>query len=466
MERPVPFDLDAERALLGACLIEREAILAVRNLVASAEFYLEKNALIYDAMLDCVDAKIPPDLTTVVAQLREKDHLDIVGGLFYLSELANATPTAVHAPHYARIVRRMAQRRRLIELGGQISAAGYDTTRDPDDLVSEFEQLLELERKSAASAEDWQGHMEDGRDIWRMQFTPRPFIIEELLPAGVTLMHGLPKTRKSWLAMNLCYAVASGGRALGHLVAQQGEALYLNLEMDRELLNERLRVMFPDSEPPPRVKFFYEWPLMNAGLFSRLENYLSSRPYTRLIVVDTLVRVLPDVDGREGYRSDSRMLEAWTKFNANRGLAILLIHHSRKAGGGGDPIISLSGSTGYGGSVDSALELELPDQNNLSVGRINRRGRRLRDDSPLKLKWDVQIGSWSIDKRSNEITPERRAVLRVVEERGPITPSKLAIVLNRPAPSIRRICQEMQAAGQLANVGGAYAMPYDESQIA
>lgn len=459
-ERSVPFNIDAERAVLGSCLLEREAILVVRNQVGADEFYLEKHAMVYEAILACVADRRPPDLVTVAAELRRLDRFDLVGGMFFLTELLSETPTAVHAIHYAKIVRRTARQRRLIELGAQITAAAYNEGLDPDEVIEEAELRLNLERAAASSPDDWEGLMEDGRDIWKMQFEPRPFIIEGLFPAGITLLHGLPKTRKSWLAMNLCYAVAAGGKALGHLQAQQGEALYLNLEMDRELLNERLRVMFPNEQPPAGVKFFYEWPLMDNGLFTRLENYLQARPYTRLIVVDTLVRVLPDVDGREGYRSDARMLEAWTKFNANRGLAVVLIHHSRKASGGGDPIQSLSGSTAYGGSVDSALELLIPNQNNLSKGVINRRGRRLRDDSKLHLTWDVHIGSWRINTRASEITPERRAVLDALEDLGgQATPQKVATMLDRPAPSVRRLLKEMEHAGQLISAQGLYMMP-------
>jgi hypothetical protein len=460
----VPFNIDAERAVLGSCLLERETILVVRNLVATDEFYLEKHAQIYSAILACLEQRQPPDLVTVSAQLRQVNNLELVGGMSFLAELLGETPTAVHAEHYARIVRKAARKRRLIELGGQITAAGYSDALDPDDVLDEAELRLNLERSAAASPEDWQGRMSDGADIWKKHYTPRPFVVEGILPAGITLLHGLPKTNKSWFGQGLSYAVAGGGKALGHLQADRGEVLYLNLEMDEELLNERLKVMFP-SEPPARgVKFFYEWPTIDNGFFSRLDNYVSARPYTKLIIVDTLVRVMP-LETKDGYRADARLIEPFTRFNANRGLAILLIHHSRKLSGGNDPIMGASGSTGITGSVDGILEL-VKNPDDRSKGKLTRTGRRIKDETPLNLKWDAQLGNWSINNRAGEITPERRAVLTVVEERGPITPAKIAVVLDRPQPSIRRICQEMQAAGQLSNMQGAYALPYDESQIA
>jgi hypothetical protein len=465
MDKPVPYDLAAERAVLGSCLIERETIIGVRGLVASADFYLEKHALIYDAILECLDNKVPPDFITVRECLNRHDTLTVAGGedlLFKLIDYATSEAIAVHADHYARIVARCARSRRLIELGGQIAASGYNN--DPDQAIEEAEQLLSLERTIAANADDWQGHIRDGRDIWAKKFVPRPFIIEGIMPIGVTMIHGLPKTKKSWFMLGASYAVAGGGKALGQLQALAGEVLYLDLEMDEELSNERLRVKYPTEAPPAGVKFFYQWPTIDNGFFSRLENYLRARPYTRMVVVDTLVRVFPD-ETRDGYRQDSKLIDPFVQFCKGKGVGITLIYHSRKLGGSGDPILGASGSTGITGSVDSVLELR-NDENEPSKGMLLRRGRRLKDDSKIPMKWDVQLGSWAVDQRAGELTPERRAVLRVVEERGFITPAKIAVLIDRPAPSVRRLCQEMQVAGQLINMQGAYGMPYDESQIA
>lgn len=452
MDRSVPFDLQAERAVLGSCLIDREVIIGVRNLVAAADFHLEKHALIYEACLSCFDDKVPPDLVSVASRLRDRDHLDLVGGLVFLGELCQEVITPVHAPHYARTVAKTARQRRFIQHFGDLAAAAYE--RDPDEVEQEARQRLDLERRAAALGDDWQGQMEDGADIWRKKYTPRPFVVEGILPAGVTLLHGLPKTNKSWLCKGVSYAVAQGGKALGHLQADKGEVLYLNLEMDEELLNERLRVMFPNEAPPRGVKFFYEWPTIDGAFFTRLENYVTARPYTKLVIVDTLVRVLP-LETKDGYRADARLIEPFTKFNANRGLAILLIHHSRKLSGGNDPIMGASGSTGITGSVDSVLEL-IKDPDDRTRGKITRSGRRIKDETPLPLKWDALLGQWGITEQTQRITPERKAVLKLLEDHGPMMPNQIAVLLDRPRGSVRRLLNEMLTAGQLANLNGLY----------
>lgn len=464
-ERSVPFDINAERAVLSSCLLEREAIIVVRNLVASSDFYLEKHGLVYDAMLDCLADRVPPDPVTVGDRLRARGVQELVGGASFLLDLLGEMSTAVHVAHYAHIVAKAARSRRLIEHFGQAMARAY--MNQPDEALQEAAQRLDVERLARASDEDWQAKMVDGADIHAKHFPPRPFVVQDILPVGVTILHALPKKRKSWLAKDFCFAVAGGGKAMGFLQAEKGEALYMNLEMDEELLNERLKVMFPNEPPPRGVKIFYEWPRLDGGFFDRLENYVTARPYTRLIVVDTMVRVFPDEAlAREGYRLDARMIEQFTRFNANRGLSIVLIHHSRKGGNGGgnDPVLGALGSVGISGSVDGLLQLEIDDADT-TKGRLLRSGRRIKDDTPLPLKWDVQIGRFIVSK-AKKLSPEKQALLRVVAERGPITPAKIAVVLDMPAPTVRRICQEMQASNQLISMQGCYALPYDESQVA
>lgn len=140
--RSLPYDLTAERAVLGAVLLDREAILAVRDTLPPDDFYLERHAQIYTAMLDCLSAQVPPDLTTVADVLRRREQLDLVGGLTALGDLIAEVPTAVHIEYYASIITRAAVRRRLIEAGGQISALGYDEDDTLDASLDKAEQTL------------------------------------------------------------------------------------------------------------------------------------------------------------------------------------------------------------------------------------------------------------------------------------------------------------------------------------
>lgn len=142
MERSVPFDLQAERATLGSILIEREAIVAVAGWLPPENFYLEKHALVYQAMLACYNRREPPDIATIAAELRRNDQIDLVGGVAFLGDLMAEVPTAVHVEYYARVVERTAVLRKLIETGGKITAMGYDESQDLEAVLDKAEAEL------------------------------------------------------------------------------------------------------------------------------------------------------------------------------------------------------------------------------------------------------------------------------------------------------------------------------------
>lgn len=142
MSDHVPFDLQAERATLGAILQDAGMVERVADWLAASHFYLEKHGLIYEAILACYARREPPDLTTVAAELRrhewgEQTRLDVIGGLGYLMELTTATDEPYRVEHYARAVERTAVLRRLIETGGKIAAMGY---QEGDDLAATLDR--------------------------------------------------------------------------------------------------------------------------------------------------------------------------------------------------------------------------------------------------------------------------------------------------------------------------------------
>lgn len=125
-----PHDLDAEQALIGSLLLDREAIISVLPLVDDRDFYRTKHGLIFRAVADLAARREPADLITVTAELDRTGKLDHVGGHAGVGELLALLPTAVHAPYYARIVADLAAKRRLIAFGSDLVRRGYD--RDSD----------------------------------------------------------------------------------------------------------------------------------------------------------------------------------------------------------------------------------------------------------------------------------------------------------------------------------------------
>ncbi len=142
IERLPPQNVDAEEAILGALLIDPDAIIRVATFLNPEDFYREKHAWIYDTALTLHDRREPIDLLTVCDELEHRAQLDEVGGPAFITSLVNAVPTSIHAEHYARIVERTATRRRLIEAAGQIAALAYQEADDVDEVVDRAEQVL------------------------------------------------------------------------------------------------------------------------------------------------------------------------------------------------------------------------------------------------------------------------------------------------------------------------------------
>lgn len=238
-ERALPADINAERATLGACLLERDAIIAIAPWLKPDMFYLEKHAWIYQAMLACYLAKVPPDTATVADELRRLDRLDAVGGIVYLGELSAEVPTAVHVEYYAGIVEQTSVRRRLIEAGGQIAAHGYNERDDLDTTLSNAARAL-----TAASdriGKDDAVILSDYVTKWHERFSGMPdglpsgFAAYDRLAGGfhdtdLVVLAGRPAMGKTALGLQLAYNVASQGE----------DVLFFSMEMGIDQLMNRL----------------------------------------------------------------------------------------------------------------------------------------------------------------------------------------------------------------------------------
>jgi replicative DNA helicase len=142
IERLPPQNIEAEEAILGALLIDPDAIIRVATILKPEDFYREKHGWIYDTALSLHERREPIDFLTVCDELDHREQLDEVGGPAFITSLINAVPTSVHAEHYARIVERTATRRRLLDAAGQIAVLAYQEADDVDEVVDRSEQIL------------------------------------------------------------------------------------------------------------------------------------------------------------------------------------------------------------------------------------------------------------------------------------------------------------------------------------
>ena len=136
-----PQDLDAERSVLGALLLDSGAIVKVVEFLRPKHFYKQGHAHIYEAILNLYEKREPADLITVPSELKKLNKLEDAGGVTYLSELATAVPTSANIEYYALIIRDSALKRGVLSVAAEI---GELVHKEPniDTILDTSEQLL------------------------------------------------------------------------------------------------------------------------------------------------------------------------------------------------------------------------------------------------------------------------------------------------------------------------------------
>lgn len=137
-----PQNIEAERSILGAILLDKDAIIKVVDLITPEDFYEDRHGLIFDAILKLFEKRMPVDIVTLSDILEAEGKAKEAGGAGYLAEIVNSTPSATNIVHYAQITRDKAILRRLISAGANITDLGFNEEEEVPQTLDKAEQSL------------------------------------------------------------------------------------------------------------------------------------------------------------------------------------------------------------------------------------------------------------------------------------------------------------------------------------
>ena len=137
--RVPPHSQEAEQSVLGALLLDKDAIIAVAEFLSADDFYDERHKDIYKAIISLYEDRSPVDVLTVSEKLKSQKDLKKVGGASYLTDIANKVPTAAHVEHYGRIVKDLALKRSLMQAATKLVEASLDESISSADLMDKAE---------------------------------------------------------------------------------------------------------------------------------------------------------------------------------------------------------------------------------------------------------------------------------------------------------------------------------------
>ncbi len=141
-QRKLPQNIEAEQSVLGAMLIRQEAITETQEILRADDFYREAHRIVYNAIEELFSNHEAVDLVTLTEQLRKTNNLDKVGGISFVTALANSVPTAANVVYHAKIVKEKAELRRLIDAATEIAAKAYADEDDVDDIMDDAEKKI------------------------------------------------------------------------------------------------------------------------------------------------------------------------------------------------------------------------------------------------------------------------------------------------------------------------------------
>jgi len=244
-----PQNTEAEASLLGAILIDNDAIVKIADSISGDDFYDARHKHIYEAVTKLYDRRDAIDVLTLSDQLQGAGLLDAVGGASYLTELTNFVPTAAHVEQYAEIVAQKALRRRLIKTSQAITQLGQDESREIKELIEEAETSLfqvsqQHVKQSITSIEDILAssfeRLDDlHKDKAKIRGIPTGYADMDNMLAGLQrsdlfILAARPAMGKTAFVLNLAHNVA---------VQAKEPVLIFSLEMSKEQLVDRLLSM-------------------------------------------------------------------------------------------------------------------------------------------------------------------------------------------------------------------------------
>lgn len=283
-----PHDESAEQSVLGAILIDKDALIDVAEFLRPEFFYKDAHAKIFSAMLSLYESHEPIDAVSVAAQLKKDGGIKSTGGASYLSDLLNAVPTSAHAERYGKIIQELYTKRQLIELGGRITEMAFKeeggareivdhaeqeifavsqeaTNRDfipiKDALASSFDRLDELHKRAGGMRGIPTG------------FNDVDFRLAGLQDSNLIILAARPGTGKTAMILNIAQHVA---------VKEKIPVGIFSLEMSKEELVDRLLVSQADIDA---------WKLKTGKLsdddFERLSDAMGELAEAPIFIDDT-----------------------------------------------------------------------------------------------------------------------------------------------------------------------------------
>jgi hypothetical protein len=273
-------------------------------------------------------------------------------------------------------------------------------------------------------------------ELEKKQFSPLQWIVPTFIPEGVTLIGGKPKIGKSWLMLCTAVAVANGDAVLGQ-VCQRRNLIYYALEDNERRIRARTEKLIGLAERwPSNVRIIHKLPNLDHGCMEHITAHIDAIE-PGLIIIDTLAAIRGQRGKNEDqYQCDYRTMSALLDLSKKTGVAVIVVHHVRKAAAE-DVFDMILGTQGFTAVADTLLVLTFAEE---GQRRLAIRGRDVDPEDKI-VSFDPEMGDWIVVGDYEE--PERTSstvamIVATLMANGPMTPKQVAEKIGKPEATIRQ----------------------------
>src|SRR5262245_41684325 len=308
-------------------------------------------------------------------------------------------------------------------------------------------------KRAAEKPKSWRDGITTAKDLQTKVFPPVRIVVPGLIPEGVTILAGKPKIGKSWLALDICMAIAGDRFVLGETRPPEGDVLHLALEDNERRLKKRTDKILQNAAAPDRLELHTQWRRVDQGGLTDIKEWCEAPPQRRLIWIDTFVKIRP-LGGKNGqaYGYDYRAIEGLQKLAGEYQVAIVLNHHLRKASSEDDAFDDVSGTLGITGAADTIIIMKRMS----GMVKIFVRGRDI-EEGEYAAEFNKQTCRWRLVGEADEVfrSEQRQAIATALKDAA--RPMSVAEIMAATERHDRHATQvlllRMETAGEIKHTG-------------
>ena len=347
--KPFPHDVDTEKALLGAVIIEGKIIKKLIDILDIDDFYTTKHQKIYSAMREMHKNDKGIDILTLGNYFMSTGCYDDIGGGFYLAHLKESNPTTILWEDYADHINELSVKRKLVDKFRRLTSKLLDNKIDSKSVVMQLQDLNYITKNNSKlvpiSAKDLNEDYEPVQTLWG----------EIIYPSSITQINSEPGVGKTTFFYNLCLNGVTGNNFLDIAFTKKLKVLYIDVETPHWKRALKLRTISVDSLPK-NLYFLNTLELQTD--FPYLLNLCKREKYD-LVVFDTQSRIFSLTQENDNSEAN-RLMGLLRRLANDTGCSIVLIHHTSKSDTPG--AYRGRGASAVGAAVDVVVNMEMLEE--------------------------------------------------------------------------------------------------------